>query len=460
MSVSFAEVVDRGISSGEKTGVKEFDLLVYRTTERLREKYDIRFDRTSVLNLDDGLADRLFQAGKEFYLFMGTLVMESKRVIKFTEEEIEHALQEAPAEIVLGEGNDTRVMKHRFVEDPMPPVIQGGVIGGNAAEELYVPLYESIARESLVDSFYFDPPHVIEGRQVMHGSPLEIHSARLSAQRVREVINRAGRPGLHLLGGAGSAVADISTCQEKVGIRPSDGICAHTTSELKIDYDSLNKIMHTLHYGCRRQVWWAPVIGGFAGGAEGSAIVGVGGLFHGLLVGQGCKGNTYFDLQVTPYYKSGATDRLSLWILSAAGQAIARNSKALLQGTVTTTAGPGTSMMLYEIAASAITQVVSGMHIFGVRIQKPTKPTHGTALESRWLAEVSRAAVHIDREQANRIAGELLEKYENRIKEAPAGGAFPELFDVEKLEPKREYRELYRDVKEELIRMGLPLDKA
>ncbi|NWG02903.1 MAG: monomethylamine:corrinoid methyltransferase [Syntrophaceae bacterium] len=458
MSLSFTEIVDRAINTGEKIEVKDFDMKVFRETERLKEKYSIKFNKENTINTNDDMADRLFLAGKEFYKKIGTYVMDSKRIIKFTEKEIDEALNEIPGIIWIGRGTDKRIMKHRGVGDQTLPIIQGGVIGGNATEEYYIPLYQSIAQEQLVDSIYFDPPHVIEGRAVMHGSPLEIHSARCAAMWAREAITRAGRPGMHLLGGAGSAVADISTCQEGIGIRPSDAICAHTTSELKIDYDSLNKIMHTLHYNCMRQVWWAPVIGGFAGGAEGSAITAVGGLFHGLLVGQGAKGSAYFDLQVTPYYKAGATDRLSLWILSIAGQAIARNTKAILQGTVTTSAGPGTKMMLYEIGASAISQVVSGMHIFGVRIQKPTKENHGTAMESKWVAEVSRAAVNINRNEGDAIVSKLLSNYEHNIKNAPEGGGFIELYDTKRLTPYEDYLRIYEEVRREIADMGLPIN--
>lgn len=457
MAVNFAEVSDRALNTGEKMEAKHFDMNIFKESERVRLKYGIKFERSELINTNDGLADRLFLAGRELYENTGTFVMDSKRVIRFSSKEIETALSEIPGSMIIGEGREIRKMEHRCVEDAAEPIVQGGVIGANTLQEHFIPLYESVAREELVDSIYFDPPHVIDGKHVMHGSPLEIHSARLSSEWAREAISRAGRPGLHLLGGAGSAVADVSTCQESVGIRHSDGICAHTTSELKTDYDSLNKIAHTLHYGCKRQVWWAPVIGGFAGGAEGSAILGVAGLFHGIMVGQGAQGDAYFDLQVTPYYKAGATDRLSLWILAAAGQAIARNSKAILQGTITTSAGPGTKMMLYEIAASAMTQVVSGMHIFGVRIQKPTKPTHGTALESRWAAEVARATQKISRKEGNSIAQKLLTTYEDNVKTAPEGMNFQELYNTESLLPISEYRQTYEDVRKHVRELGLPI---
>lgn len=457
MYLNTIELMDRAMNTGDKMEAKDFDMKVYRETTRLVKKYGIKFDRENVVNLDDDMADRLFQAGKEFYLSMGTYTMETKRIIRATEKELDKIMSELPFEISIGQGKDTRAMKHRFVEDSVLPTIQGGVIGGKATEGMLLPLYQSIAQEKLVDSFYFDPPHVIEGRPVMFGSPTEIYAARSTVLKVREAIQKVGRGGMHLLGGCGSAVADISTCFEG-GIRTTDGICSHTTSELKTDFDALNKIMHTIQYDCLRQVWWAPVIGAFAGGAEGSAVAAVGGLFHAALIGQAHLGSAYLDLQVTPYYNAGATDRMSLWILTTAGQAIARNSNAILQGTVTTSAGPGTKLMLYEIAASVIAQTVSGYHIFGVRIQKPTKDNHGTGLESRWLGEVTRAAIKLNRKDANKIINNLFEKYESYIGKAPEGYSFEELYDVEKIAPKDSYLTIYEETKKELFDMGIPFE--
>lgn len=458
MLLNSMEIADRALNTGEKMEAKDFDMKVYRETTRLIEKYKIHFDKQTLINQDDDLADRLYAAGKEFYLSMGTYTMETKRVIKMTEPELDEILRSMPAQLVIGTGKDARIMAHRNVEDPSLPSIQGGVIGGKATEEMLVPLYQSIAQEPYVDSFYFDPPHVFENRPVMFGSPTELYAARVSVLKIREALQKAGRPGLHILGGCGSAVADVCSCHDG-GIRHTDGICAHTTSELKTDFDALNKIMHTIQYDCFRQVWWAPVIGAFAGGAEGSAIAAVGGLFHAVAVGQAHLGGAYLDLQVTPYYNAGATDRMSLWILSTAGQAIARNTKAILQGTVTTSSGPGTKLMLYEIAASVIAQTVSGYHIFGVRIHKPTKDNHGTGLESRWLGEVSRAAVKLSRREAEEIAQKLYSLYEAYIGKGEEGFSFPELYDVVTVQPKQSYLDLYQEVKAELTAMGLDFDR-
>ncbi len=451
MKLDMLEIMDRAMNTGTKEEIKDFDMRVYRETTRLIKKYDINLNKNNAVNLNNEIADKLFLAGKEFYLNLGTYNMDTKRVIKFSEDELNSALNSLPGTIEVGFGNELRKVSHRKLDSNDPLFVQGGVIGGNATEDMLLPLYRSIAKEKLVDSLYFDPPHVIENKSVMFGGPIEMKSAIETVKKVKEAVRLENRPGLHLLGGAGSAVADISTFCE-FGLKQTDGICAHTTSELKTDLDSLNKIMYTVENGHNRQVWWAPVIGGYAGGVEGTAIAAIGGFFHGIMVGQAYKNNTYLDLQVTPYYNSGATDMMSLQILSAAGQAISRNSKAAIMGTLTTSSGPGTKEMIYEIAASTIAQTVSGYNLFGVRIHKPTKKNHGTGMESRIMAEVGQASINLDIERANNIIKVLMKKYDKVHNE---GFGFEELYNLDLIEPKQFYIDIYDEVKCELELLGI-----
>lgn len=459
MSLNFWEITERAISSGQKMEIREFDLKLYYKIKELIQKYKINYDKTRIIETDDDLLDRIFQAGKELYRETGSYCLDTKRVVKFSGNEIDNATASLTGQISVGCGSEQRVIKHRNPEDPTAPFVQGGFIGGNATEELYVPLYQSAVQEPLVDSVYFDPPAKISGYQVVHNTPIELMAAKMGSMMIHEALARAGRPGMHLLGGAGSAVADICTCHPTSGIRHTDGICAHTTSELKTDLDALNKIGHSLQYGCMRQVWWAPVIGGFAAGPVGSTIAGVAGLYHNLLIGMGKLSSAYLDLQVTPHYAAGASDNLCLWISSTTGQAITRNCKAILQGTVTTSAGPGTEMMLREIAASTIAITVSGMHLFGVRIQKPRKDNHGSGLESAWMAEVANAATKLNRKEAEKIVWQLFNSYKDTHRKAPEGKSFPELYDLKAIQPKNDYFTIYKNLKKNLFKAGLEFDK-
>ena len=454
---NFWEVSEIAVSKGPKVEIRDFDMALYKKITELLDKYGITFEEETPIQTDDDLSDRVFQAGKELYLSTGTYCMDTKRVVHFEQEELDEALFYLRGEISVGCGTEQRLIRHRKPDEHSIPFIEGGVVGGNSTEELQVQLYQSVAQEPLVDAIYFDPPALISGFRVEHGTPLELMAARIACLNVRKAASLAGRPGIHLLAGAGSAVADMGCCDPESGLRPTDAICTHTTSELKTDLDSLNKVAYTLHYGCLRQVWWAPVIGGFAGGPAGAAVAAVAGFFHSLLIGMAKLPSAYMGLRVTPYFRAGATDPMCFWVLTTAGQAITRNSRAIIQGSMNTSAGPGTLMMFYEIAASAVTMVVSGMHIFGVRIHRPTRQNHGSGLESRFMAETARAAAQLNRKEAKQIVLQLIDRYKENHRNAPDGFSFPELYDLKSLRPKKEYLKIYHQAKRDLINMGLPL---
>jgi len=71
------------------------------------------------------------------------------------------------------------------------------------------------------------------------------------------------------------------------------------------------------------------------------------------------------------------------------------------------------------------------------------------------MGEVSKSAAGMKRTKANEIARYLLAKYEPNLRNAPAGGTYADLYDLDKDEPKPEYQRLYNEVKEELVGLGL-----
>jgi hypothetical protein len=77
----------------------------------------------------------------------------------------------------------------------------------------------------------------------------------------------------------------------------------------------------------------------------------------------------------------------------------------------------------------------------------------------RLFAEVGHAAAKLDRQEASRIAGELLEKYKDKIEleDAPKGLPFEKMYDVNTLQPNGEHRALYEQGRDELEELGLPL---
>src|SRR4030042_5409601 len=59
---------------------------------RVVKQYEIRTDRSHVVNLDDGLADRVWAAALDFLSECGVFCLDTGRVIQFSRDEIEHIL--------------------------------------------------------------------------------------------------------------------------------------------------------------------------------------------------------------------------------------------------------------------------------------------------------------------------------------------------------------------------------
>ena len=102
---------------------KDFDLLIFRKTQELQKKYGIKYDPEKPLDLTGELADRVYQAGVEFFLDVGTYCTNTHRVIKVTEQELQAELASCPEELVLGQGNEQVKMVHRDVEGTQEPIV-------------------------------------------------------------------------------------------------------------------------------------------------------------------------------------------------------------------------------------------------------------------------------------------------------------------------------------------------
>jgi hypothetical protein len=201
----------------------------------------------------------------------------------------------------------------------------------------------------------------------------------------------------------------------------------------------------------------APMIGGWAGNAEGAAVVGTAACLLAAVA---------YDATLVVYHpvhtslKNGATThRETLWVQSISGQAMARNTQFPLGQNVFLDARAGTTETLYEAAANAIVAVSSGQHTG----PGPSGVTGGddvdmlTGLEARVLGEVSRAVRGMSRKEANGILKRCMTEYEPTLGKPPKGKRLQELYDIDVLKPKDEWLGAFDTVKAELKGWGVPL---
>jgi methylamine--corrinoid protein Co-methyltransferase len=259
-----------------------------------------------------------------------------------------------------------------------------------------------------------------------------------------------------LFNNAPTSIATIAMFDEAAGLRRTDSMEVTGMSELKVAYDDLNRTAFALAYGVPIHGAHSSTIGGFSGNPEGATIAAVAGTLQLIAVQQA----ESFRCGVTDSRIKSRVSRAQLWAAGTAIQGLSRNAKLIIDGSIGDhpAAGPGTQQYLYEAAAGFIVSTVMGAHSTGGtrKFVVGNVPNYGTPLESRWMGEVCKGATGMSRAQAEPLLKYLLEKYEDKLKDAPAGETFEKLYDQEKLEPIPSYQKLYDEVKEELRERGLP----
>jgi methylamine--corrinoid protein Co-methyltransferase len=438
----------------------DFDrkILILKISELIKD-YDIKFDPENLVPNDNSLADDIFNAAIDLYLETGTLCLSTHRQIKFDEVEIREGLKNAPKHITFGEGADSREMTPRQIEDRTPPLcLTSG--GGEISEDIYIQVVQSYAQEPLADTISGGCPlHTIFGMVPKAGAPAEVLASIYNVIYSKEGAKRAGRPGIgfhNLLGTALSSAAYVSASQSALGVRPVDGNLIASLAELKTDYSQLTK---ALYYSEKKDdiipgAVYVPLMGGYGGGPEGTAIVTLAHHLQGLLVHQ----VAYSDFPVTHLKYSCSTARESLWCAGIVGQALSRNTHLLTATEAITAAGPCTAMCLYEVAASAIVGTVSGIHINNASAAKSQYLDRETGMEARIGCEVGHAATGMKRTEANELVKQIFLKYNQKLENPPLGRRFQECYDVTTINPSKEYNNVYTKVKNELQDLGLKFE--
>jgi methylamine--corrinoid protein Co-methyltransferase len=397
----------------------DFDLLLARRTQELVKEYNIIYDPGNVCPADDAMADRVFQAGLQLFVDVGTYHLDTQRVIKFSRDEILDALRRAPDTLYLGEGRDMVIAKHRNIEDPNPPLNLTGPAGQPCSEDHYLELMISYAQEPYV--------HAIES-----GATLTYN-------------------GMDIMGM--TAIGKMAASEPVNLLRPCDGRLVAQMCELKTNDDQLIRVPHLLNYGSHIINLMTPLTGGIGGGPAGVAVVSV----AETLLGVVCYFATYHYLSITHIKWTNNSDHWGMYVLAMTGQAMARNSHIVWTDDPFCVNGAGTVENLYEVAGHAIIGSVCGYQQHGVGSTGGNIVDHHTGLEAGWQGEVGIATTRsgITREKANEIALKLLPLYKDTFKNPKLGQAFHELYNTQTITPKQEWQDCYRRAKETLTGLGL-----
>lgn len=451
------DIVERS-ETGPYAAESEFDLMLVRKIPELVADHGIRFDRNVLVPADDDMADRLYQAAVELFVDIGAYNQTTERRIMFSRQETEEIVAQQPSSIVLGTGRDAVVEQHRGVESNIPCRVHSGPTGTPSSERYHKLILQSCAQEPLVDCLGAGSVSTYMGRPIVPGSPTEILGTRRDSAEAREAIRRAGRPGMHIEDNATPLTCrgKMAAVDEESGLRPSDGMLVSQMVEMKTDYDQLSRVAYMQSIGMHIVDLLVPLVGGIGGGAEGTALLTVAEHILGAVLYH----PSYHFMGHMHLMRINNTDRMGLWIQAMAGQALARNTPMVVSNDIYCVSGTGTSDLLWEVAAGALVGAVCGTHQHGVGVAGGATLDQTTGLEARFQAQVAHAALGMTRDEVNGLVLECLTHYEDRLDDPNPGKSFPELYDVDTLEPAEEWLGHYFSVSEALTTMGLDIGGA
>lgn len=454
--IGFWDVVER-CDTGERMKETDYDLLLYQKVSELTERFDIHFDQNRVVPKDDGLADRAFEAGMQLFLDLGFYCLDTERVVRFSREEVEDALRNSPSQYVWGEGKDQRVSQARQIEDRRDPSCTFSALGVPVPEDLFVKVCQSLAMEPLADSFC--GPSLLStfrGIPIKAGHPIEVAAAIWDVSKRREAAKLAGRLGLGiycLISCAESTAAILAAAREQFGALKTDVTQNGVIAELKVDFARMNKVPFQLESGSGIAGLYGPLMGGYAGGPEGTMVTLIAHFFLGLLA---FRADYHIPFPIDIHQVCNTSAEM-LWLVSVYSQAVARNTHLVNLSVAMAAAGPATEMLFYEMVAHAMTSTVSGANLVLGGIARDKHPERTSSLEIRTGAEVGHivARMGLSRDKVNGIVKNLLARYEKEIPNAPLGKKFGELYDLGRVTPTEEYLAMYRAMREELAKLGL-----
>lgn len=455
--VQILDVMEKALE-GKPMSETDYQLRLFAPKVQEKVKaHGIKFNKEEPIVNDNSLADDVFEAAMELLLDVGAYCTDTNRIISYTENEIKDALRNAPDALLMGEGKERKWLRPRKIEDKKPPWCLLGAGGGAcSSDRSFLTLMEGYAEIPETDAITTPAITRVGGMRIRPASPLELLGAMRNAVLAREACNRVGRQGIPLMNSLATAESDIALAaalHPKFGMRASDGYMICCMDPLKVDFKRLNKVTVILSLGGAIGMCFGPLMGGYSGGPESTAVSSAAHHLMGIL--------TYQSSWLLPFplhlrYVSSSS-REMLWLISATGQAISRNTHLISINLNYTSGGPCTPMSLYETSASVTAAVVSGQSIESVGTASNKEEDRTTPVEPRISAEVGHAVAGMKRSDANELVKKLLAKYEAKLPNPTLGKTLYECWDPEKRRPSKEYQTVIKAYKKSMADLGVEL---
>jgi methylamine--corrinoid protein Co-methyltransferase len=429
---------------------QDFDMAFAMKVRELVDRYGISFDPDRLI-VNDETADSVFNAGVDLLAEVGLYQLDTQRVVEYTRDEILELAAERkadPACVRMGRGNDEVTLSYRTADEERPPTLYVGMAGAINEEE-FVPLMSSFARERRIEGMGIAGGITKVGDVVPEAGTLsEIYCALWEQERLREVLEAVGRPGmsLGLLCTASTASATMACVDGEFRGPHNTHIGIHIMPDQKVNWERF-----LLAHFCQQRgiVPWQSamaMIGAFCRDGAEAAVALVASILGHVSYGHGpiCS--------VFPTHIDGTwATRDCVWAISAAARASERNiGLAIGSIVVGSMEWHGTPIVTMQGAAQCLIHTKSGLAYTWIAGFGPH--------EVLYAADLMEFACHLSRDEAMDLArkifariDELAPKFE-RMTRTPTVVDF---YDLGTMEPLKKHWEVFQEAKEELARLGV-----
>jgi len=435
---------------GKVMKAQDFDMAFAMKVRELVDRHGISFDPDQLI-VGDETADAVFNAGVDLLAEVGLYQLDTQRVIEYTRDEILALAAERkadPARVTMGRGDDEVTLACRTADEERPPSLYVGA-AGVISEEEFGPLMTSFARERRVEGMGIAGGISKVGDVVPQAGTLsEAYCALWEQERLREILEAVGRPGLSLglLCTASTASATMACIDGEFRGPHNTHIGIHIMPDQKVNWERLLLAQFCQQRGIVPWQSAMAMIGALCRNGAEAAVALVASVLGHLSYGQGpiCS--------VFPTHIDGTwATRDCVWAISGAARASERNiGLAIGSVVVGSVEWAGTPIVTLQEAAQCLIHTKSGVAYAWLAGLGPHESVHS--------ADLMEFACHLSRDEAMDLARKIFARIDElapNVERMTRTPTFMDFYDLETIEPLKEHMAVFEQGLEELAKLGV-----
>jgi methylamine--corrinoid protein Co-methyltransferase len=421
-------------STGPIMAEEKFETELLPTVlEDLQRKHKIEWNPDEGVMIDADMADAVFQAGLELLLEVGLYCKDTRRIVKFTQEEVLEAIATARSEVTFGRDRQAFTMSPRAPGDKQHPYTWFPAGALTKDLDLYRSFARTVMQEPTCDGVIPIPLLGLGELKNILDTPTQTVVCQTEARMMNEVASWAGKPGLFfgIPMSATTAHTMMSAFGDGLYNKHNCTLPVQILQDMRINYDRFNLAFFADQHGIEPWMSCSPAMYAYLTGPEQAAMEIIAHTL-GMLCYSGGSLVQAMSISVHGAY----TGKDISWCNSAAGLAAERNL-SLPWVTFGSTGTPGSAFSddaWYGTALACVNASISGME--GLWLAGG-----GTGIEARWAGEMARASATLSPQEGREIIKKI---YAAECEPAPAVNSLAKLYDLKTLQPHQELVDQYR----------------